>query len=289
MDSGRARLTFLGTGTSQGIPMIGCHCSVCVSDDPRDKRLRSSALVEYGGLSILVDAGPDFRVQMLRAGVSHLDAILLTHNHKDHTGGMDDTRSFNLVEHRPVNIFCEKYVLESLKREYAYAFAEPRYPGAPEWNVHVIDGNRPFAVSSNACDELLVWESGRGYRRCSPDSSCSPHPVEIIPIRGWHHKQKMLSVLGYRFGNVAYLTDMNNIDDSEIGKLKGVEYVTINCVRRTPHFSHFSLEEALGFFRKVGARESYITHISHLLPVHADFERGLPAGVHVAYDGLVLE
>ena len=283
-----AKLTFLGTGTSQGVPMIGCSCPVCRSADPRDSRLRSSAFVEYGGLSILVDCGPDFRTQMLRAGIAHVDAILLTHNHKDHTGGIDDTRSLNLIESHPVNIYCESYVLESLRREYSYAFAEPRYPGSPEWRMHVIDGSHPFEVRSNAGEDRLVWESGKGYHRLPGSAETAVPPVEIIPVRGWHHKEKKLSVLGYRFGNVAYLTDMNDIDEEEIGKLRGVEYVTINCVKRTPHFSHFSLKEALDFFEKVGARESYITHISHLLPLHAELEAELPPHVHPAYDGLVI-
>lgn len=285
-----AKLTFLGSGTSQGIPLIGCDCPVCSSSDPRDKRLRASVLVEYGGLSILVDAGPDFRQQMLRANVRHLDAILLTHNHKDHTGGLDDTRSFNLMESRPVNIYCEEYVENSLRREYSYAFAEPRYPGSPEWHMHRIDGAHPFQVHSNMEEDLLVWESGKGYHivknRLSP--SAIPSPVTVIPIQGWHHKVKKLSVLGYRFGDIAYLTDMNLIDDCEFEKLKGLKAVTINCVKRGGHYSHFSLQEALDFFERVGAEDSYITHISHLLPCFSEFEKELPGHVHLAYDGLVL-
>ncbi len=285
----KTRLTFLGTGTSQGVPMIGCGCDVCASADTRDKRLRSSVLVEYGGLSVLVDCGPDFRYQMLRAGVTHLDAILLTHNHIDHTGGLDDTRTFNLIESKPVNIYCEQYVENSLRKQYAYAFAEPRYPGAPEWHTHLIDGGKPFLVHSNAGEETLVWESGFGYRHLQPSDVRTPEPVEVIPIQGWHHKQKVLSVLGYRFGNIAYLTDMNLIEDSEFEKLRGLDAVTINCVKRTPHHSHFSLDEALSFFEKVGAKDSYLTHISHLLPPHAVLEAELPEHVHVAYDGLIIE
>lgn len=283
----KAKLTFLGTGTSQGVPMIGCGCPVCSSADPRDKRLRSSALVEYCGLTILVDCGPDFRTQMLRAGIRHIDAVLLTHNHKDHTGGLDDLRSFNLVESRPVNIYCEQYVLDSLKREYSYAFTEPRYPGSPEWRCHVIE-NEPFCVHSNEFEDKLVWESGKGYH-IIPRSGPEPEQVQIIPIHGWHQKSKAQSVLGFRFGDTAYLTDMNLIDDCEFEKLKGLDYVTINCVKRTGHFSHFSLPEALDFFERVGAKESYITHISHLLPSYREFEEELPEHVHAAYDGLTIQ
>lgn len=285
----RARLTFLGTGTSQGLPMIGCDCPVCRSLDPRDKRWRASVLVEYGALTILVDAGPDFRNQMLRAGIRHLDAILLTHNHKDHTGGLDDVRSLNLVEGHPVNIYCEEYVEQSLRREYSYAFAQPRYPGSPEWHMHRINGREPFVVHSNAIDEVLSWESGFGYRHLPPENAVDT-PETVIPVQGWHHRNRDLSVLGYRFGNIAYLTDICSIDDSEIyEKLQGLDAVTIGCVKRGAHFSHPSLQECLDFFGKVGARESYITHISHLLPAYADFDSELPADVHPAYDGLVLE
>ena len=285
----KTRLTFLGTGTSQGVPIIGCDCGVCASTDPRDKRLRASVLVEYGGLAICVDCGPDFRCQMLRAGVKHLDAVLLTHNHKDHTGGLDELRSFNLIERKPVNIFCEPYVEHSMRQEYSYAFAEPHYPGAPEWRVHNIDGRNPFKVWSNAAEPTLVWENGKGYHYERPKVDGPVAEVEIIPIQGWHHKQKMLSVLGYRFGDIAYLTDMNLIEDEEFEKLKGLKAVTINCVKRTGHFSHFSLPEALEFFGRVGAEQSYITHISHMLPAHAELDAELPPSVHPAYDGLVIE
>ena len=284
----KAKLTFLGTGTSQGVPMIGCRCPVCLSADPHDKRLRSSVLVAYGGLTILVDCGPDFRWQMLRAGVTHLDAILLTHNHKDHTGGLDDVRSFNLLEAKPVNIYCQEYVEQSLRREYSYAFDEKKYPGAPEWNVHRI-GREPFLVHSNASERTLVWESGFGYHYEAPAGAETVPPVEVVPIQGWHHKEKILSVLGFRFGNIAYLTDMNQIEESEFEKLKGLDFVTLNCVKIQPHYSHFSLREALDLFERIGAKESYITHISHLLPCHKDLAAMLPPHVHPAWDGLVLE
>ena len=294
----KTRLLFLGTGTSQGVPMIGCRCPVCTSADPRNKRLRASALVHCDGLDILVDAGPDFRYQMLRADVRHLDAILLTHNHKDHTGGLDDVRSFNLLEQKPVNIYCQGYVLESLKREYAYAFTKVLYPGAPEIKVNIIgggvgdeDGAMPFELHSNALEDTLIWESAKGYHH---EKAC-PSPEElalrttVVPIQGWHHAEKKLPVLGYRFGKIAYMTDLKLIEDKEIEKLQGLDCVTVNCVKRSSHHSHFSLQEAVDFFRKVGAKRSYLTHISHLLPAHEELEAELQSidkSFHVAYDGL---
>ena len=253
----KTRLTFLGTGTSQGIPMIGCGCEVCKSQDPRDKRLRASVLVEHEGLRILVDAGPDFRYQMLRAGVSSLDAILLTHNHKDHTGGLDDIRAFNYHEKRATQIYCEKYVEESLRKEYSYAFEEIKYPGAPEWDVHIID-EKPFTIKG----------------------------VEITPIRGRHFK---LPVLGYRFGNIAYCTDMNHIPEEEYSKLQGLDHFIINCVRRGRHISHYSLEQAMEVAEKVGAKHSWLTHLSHQLPCHEELTKELPEGILPAFDGLVIE
>ena len=253
----RTKLTFLGTGTSQGVPMIGCDCDVCRSSDPRDKRLRSSVLVEHEGLTILVDAGPDFRQQMLRAGVSHLDAILLTHNHKDHTGGLDDIRAFNYLEKQATHIYCEKYVEDSLRMEYSYAFAEKKFPGAPEWEVHEID-DKPFNING----------------------------VEIIPIRGRHYR---LPVLGFRFGYIAYCTDMNHIPEEEFSKLQGLDHFIINTVRYGKHISHFALDEAVAVARKVGAKHSWLTHLSHQLPCYSKLEAELPTGILPAYDGLILE
>ncbi|MBQ2371752.1 MAG: MBL fold metallo-hydrolase [Bacteroidales bacterium] len=253
----KTRLTFLGTGTSQGVPMIGCGCEVCKSTDPRDKRLRASVLVEHEGQKILVDAGPDFRYQMLRAGICSLDAILLTHNHKDHTGGLDDIRAFNYHEKKATQIYCEKYVEDSLRQEYSYAFAEVKYPGAPEWNVHIID-EKPFSING----------------------------VEIIPIRGKHFK---LPVLGYRFGNIAYCTDMNHISEEEYSKLQGLDHFIINCVRRGRHISHYSLEQAIEVAGKVGAEHSWLTHLSHQLPCYEELIKELPEGILPAFDGLAIE
>ena len=288
-----ARLTFLGTGTSQGVPMIGCDCNVCRSCDPKDKRLRSSVFVEYRGLDILVDAGPDFRQQMLRSGIRHIDAILLTHNHKDHTGGLDDVRAFNYIERAPIRIYCEKYVEDSLRNEYSYAFAEKRYPGVPEWQITNID-DRPFRVHANIPSVRLVWVEGKGYEKIpvTPESWAEtrqrpvPEEAEIIPVRGRHY---MLPVLGYRFGRIAYLTDMNFIPEEEFGKLRGLDHLIINCVRRGRHISHFSLEQAIEVAEKVGARQAYLTHLSHQLPRYEELCAELPPAIRPAYDGLVIE
>ena len=281
----KARLTFLGTGTSQGVPMIGCGCDVCRSTDSRDKRLRSSVFVEYEGMNLLVDAGPDFRQQMLRAGISHVDAILLTHNHKDHTGGLDDIRAFNYLEKRATEIYCEKYVEDSLRLEYGYAFAEKKYPGAPEWHVHNIDSN-PFTVRCGGPYEVLEWTSGQGYVRSLAGEHDVARSTEITPIRGMHYT---LPVLGYRFGNIAYCTDMNYIPEEEFEKLQGLDHFIINCVKYGKHISHFSIEEAVETARKVGAKHSWLTHLSHQLPSHENLEKELPDGIRPAYDGLILE
>ena len=253
-------ITFLGTGTSQGIPMIGCTCEVCTSDDLRDKRLRCSALIRYEGHNFLIDAGPDFRQQMLREGIAHLDAILLTHNHKDHTGGLDDVRSFNYLEKRSFPIFCEAHVQDSLKKEYYYVFQEKPYPGAPEMDIHLIT-SLPFEIGS----------------------------VPVVPIRAMHYK---LPVLGFRFGNCAYLTDANYIPESEFGKLHDLDIFVLNTVRRGHHISHYALEEAIDVCRRVGARRSYLTHLSHMLPRHAVLTQelsALPFSLQPACDGLTVE
>lgn len=252
-------ITFLGTGTSQGIPMIGCRCEVCASSDPHDSRLRSSALIRWREKTFLIDAGPDFRQQMLRENVSHIDAILLTHNHKDHTGGLDDVRSFNYLERRSFPIYCEAHVLESLKKEYYYAFAENPYPGAPEMDVHLIT-SQPFRIDG----------------------------VPVIPIRAMHYK---LPVLGFRFGSCAYLTDANYIPETEFEKLRGLDIFVLNAVKRGHHISHYALEEAVEICRRVGARRSFLTHLSHMLPRHALLKQelaALPFRLEPAFDGLTL-
>ncbi len=283
-------MEFLGSGTSQGVPVIGCDCAVCRSEDRRDKRLRSSVLVDYEGLRILVDAGPDFRYQMLRAGVRHLDAILLTHNHKDHTGGLDDVRALNYNDGRAEEIYCEEYVEQSLRLEYSYAFAEHKYPGVPEWNIHRIGGAdcKPFMVTVDNSRPRLSW-SDAGYVEIPGDPSALPHSAEVIPVRGMH---AALPVLGFRFGNIAYCTDMNFIPEEEFSKLRGLDHFIINTVKRGKHNSHWSLEEALAVCEKVGARHSWLTHLSHRLPKYEDFvdELKLKYGGKIlpAYDGLVI-
>ncbi len=281
----KTRLKFLGTGTSQGVPMIGCGCDVCRSRDPRDKRLRASVLVEYEGLVILVDAGPDFRQQMLREGVTHLDAILLTHNHKDHTGGLDDIRAFNYLEKRATEIYCEKYVEDALRLEYSYAFADKKYPGAPEWHVHNIDEN-PFEIRCGGPYEVLSWEPGMGYVHSTAGQDDPVRTARIIPIRGMHYK---LPVLGYRFGDIAYCTDMNHIPEEEFAKLEGLDHFVINCVKYGKHLSHYSLEEAVETAQKVGARHTWLTHLSHQLPCYNELAAELPEGILPAYDGLIIE
>lgn len=237
--------------------MLGCTCPVCKSTDAKDKRMRSSVYVEYQGLKLLVDAGPDFRTQLLRENISHIDAILLTHNHKDHTGGLDDVRSFNYFERRAFPIYCEDYVQQSLRKEYSYAFDEHPYPGAPQYELHTIT-NEPFCVQG----------------------------VEVVPVRALHYK---LPVLGFRFGKFGYLTDASAIDDSELEKFKGVDYFVVNAIRFEKHISHFTLGEALEVIAKVGAKRSFLTHLSHQLPIHASLQKLLPEGVEPAFDGLRIE
>ena len=291
------RLRFLGTGTSQGVPIIACQCPVCKSRDPRDKRFRSAAFVEYEGLNILIDAGPDFRSQMLAADIRHLDAILLTHNHKDHTGGLDDVRSFNYIDRKAAEIYCEERVLKSLKNDYSYAFEEEKYPGAPEWHVHLID-ERPFRVESLENSGELVWVHDKGYFYRQPDGSLAhtgeivseashEHP-NVVPIRGLHGQ---MPVLGFRFGNIAYITDMSSIEDTELEKLRGLKHLTLNTVSYNPHHSHFSLQEAVALAQRIGAEHTWITHLSHTFPTHGEFVRELRqyGNIEPAYDGLVIE
>lgn len=260
------KITFLGTGTSQGVPMIGCTCKVCKSADPRDNRLRTSALVETDGFRILIDCGPDFRQQMLRENISDLDAVILTHQHKDHTGGLDDIRAFNYFRKEAFPVYAEPIVQESLKMEYSYAFAEYKYPGVPDYILHTID-ETPFTITKTL-----------------PDGSVKS--LEITPIRVFHYR---LPILGFRFGKMAYITDGSSIPAEEFHKLQGLDLLIINTVRKEKHISHFSLQEALQIIEKAAAPRNYLTHMSHQIGTHKELLEILPKNVLPAYDCLQVE
>lgn len=257
------KITFLGTGTSQGVPMIGCNCHVCKSSDIKDNRLRTSALVEYCGFKILIDCGPDFRQQLLRENISDIDAVILTHQHKDHTGGLDDIRAFNYFRKSAFPIYAEPNVQESLKMEYSYAFAEYKYPGVPEYDLQTIS-EEPFTITKMAEDGTLK-------------------SITITPIRVYHY---MLPILGFRIGNMAYITDGSSIPESEFDKLKGLSLFIINTVRKEKHISHFSLPEAIDVIKRVGAPQNYLTHLSHQIGTYNELIQILPENVLPAYDGL---
>lgn len=253
------KLTFLGTGTSQGVPVIGCRCGVCTSDDRRDRRLRTSAMVETGDVRLVIDAGPDFRWQMLRTGVRRIDAILLTHEHKDHIGGIDDVRAFNFVDYplvRRIDLYGTARTLAAVRKDYDYAFDRHKYRGVPEIELREIDPARPFSVKE----------------------------VEIVPVAG--HHSPYFEVTGFRIGPLAYLTDFKTIAPAEVAKLEGVEVLAVNALRHAPHDSHFNLAEALELIDRVKPRAAYLTHMSHEMGRYADVEPTLPEGVHLAYDGL---
>ena len=257
------KLTFLGTGTSQGVPVIGCRCRVCTSADRRDHRLRTSAMVETRGVRLVIDAGPDFRYQMLRTGVRHLDGILLTHEHKDHIGGLDDVRAFNFVDYPPtvhrVDIYASPRTAACVRKDFDYAFAQDKYRGVPEIALHEIDVERPFTIQG----------------------------VEIIPVSG-HHSERF-TVTGYRIGRLAYLTDFKTIAESEVEKLRGVEVLVVNALRFAEHYSHFNVAEAVELIRRAGPREARLTHMSHDSGLQAETEPTLPPGVRMACDTLEIE
>ena len=251
------KLIFLGTGTSQGIPIIACKCPVCLSTDKRDKRLRTSVLIEVDGKNIVIDSGPDFRYQMLRAKVEKLDAIIFTHEHKDHTAGLDDVRAFNWVNKKAVDVYAEERVQASLKQEFAYIFAEFRYPGIPQLNLWTVE-NKAFNIKG----------------------------TQIIPIRVKHFK---LPVYAYRIADLAYITDANYISPEEKEKLKGLKVLVVNALRKEKHLSHFTLSEALALIEELKPEVAYLTHFSHQLGFHKDISKELPANVFMAYDGLEIE
>jgi len=248
--------TVLGTGTSSGVPMIGCDCEVCTSMDKKDKRLRSSILVQSPNTTLVVDTGPDFRYQMLRKKVRHLDAVLYTHPHKDHMAGLDDVKAYNFLAKKPMNIYADSLTEEALRRDFYYAFTDTKYPGIPELNLNTIT-LEPFVVGD----------------------------IPIIPIQVWHLK---MPVLGFRFGRFTYITDANRIDEPEKEKIKGTEVLVLNALRKKQHISHFTLGEAIELANELEVPEAYFTHISHQLGRHQDIEGELPEGIHLAYDGLEL-
>ncbi|RLD70086.1 MAG: MBL fold metallo-hydrolase [Bacteroidetes bacterium] len=251
------KITFLGTGTSQGVPVIGCGCKVCISADVRDKRLRSSVLVEQGELRVVIDTGPDFRQQMLRCGCSKLNAVLFTHEHRDHISGLDDIRAFNYIQKSPMDVYGEERVMRALNSSFPYVFAEKKYPGIPQVRMHTI-----------TTDAFQIGE------------------MEVIPIRMMHYR---LPVLGFRLGDFAYLTDGNYIPEAEKEKLFGVKHLVVNALRRETHISHFTLSEAVSLIEELSPRMGYLTHISHQMGVYAELEKELPSRIRSAYDGLVLE
>ncbi|MFT5859870.1 MAG: phosphoribosyl 1,2-cyclic phosphate phosphodiesterase [Flavobacteriaceae bacterium] len=252
------KVTLLGTGTSQGVPVIACKCEVCSSDDRKDNRLRCSILIEYNDLNYAVDCGPDFRQQMLRLDVESLDGIIFTHEHKDHVAGLDDVRAFNYQSQRDMDIYCDENVEAKLRMEFGYAFAENRYPGVPKLNVIPIS-KEPFKLRNGK---------------------------EIIPIEVMHHR---LPVLGFRFGTFTYITDAKTVSDEERKKMSGTKILIVNALRKEEHISHFNLEEALKFISDIGPERAYLTHISHLFGKHEEIESLLPDNVFVAYDGMKLE
>ncbi|HEY5748671.1 MAG TPA: MBL fold metallo-hydrolase [Chryseolinea sp.] len=251
------KITFLGTGTSQGVPVIGCRCEVCQSLDFRNKRLRTSIHVEISGQSFVVDTGPDFRQQMLRENVQRLAAVLFTHAHRDHTAGLDDVRAYNFMQNSDMPVYGRREVLDQLKMEFAYAFAKDAYPGLPRITLNQID-ERPFEVNG----------------------------VPVTPLPVLHLR---LPVLGFRFGNFSYITDANVIPEETLGRLKGTEILVLNALQIESHVSHFNLSEALAMIERIKPAKAYLTHISHKLGLHGAVEKKLPQNVHLAYDGLQVD
>ena len=246
------QVTFLGTGTSTGIPQIGCTCPVCTSTDPRDSRLRTSAIVEIEGKNILIDCGPDFRQQMLRFHIKRIDAVLVTHIHYDHTGGIDDLRPFG--ENGTVPIYLEPSVAEGIRNRLPYCFADHRYPGVPNICLQEI-GLSPFLIAG----------------------------IEIVPIRVMHYK---LPIFAFRIGDFGYITDANYVSDASLVQFEGCKVLVVNGLQINPHISHFSLDEALQVLAHINPKLGIITHISHHLGLHQEVSKCLPSNVILAYDGL---
>jgi phosphoribosyl 1,2-cyclic phosphate phosphodiesterase len=251
------RITFLGTGTSQGIPIIACPCAVCNSGDIRDNRLRTSLLIEENGKTFVIDTGPDFRQQMLRENVKQMDAVIFTHEHKDHTAGFDDIRAFNFILRKKMDVYASARVQEAIRREFAYIFSDFKYPGIPEIDLHLIE-NKPIEI----------------------------HGVEFRPIEVTHYR---LPVFGYRVGDFTYITDANYISEQEKEKIKGSKVLVLNALRKEEHISHFTLQQAIDLVEEIKPEKAYFTHISHQLGLHAEIQNELPPNVFLAYDGLKLE
>ena len=250
------KITFLGTGTSSGVPMIACDCEVCTSTDKKDKRLRPSIMVQSANTTIVVDTTPDFRYQMLREKVKKLDAVLFTHPHKDHIAGLDDVRAFNFFNKKKMDVYANSLTEEALKREFGYAFSDKKYPGVPDIELNTITLD-PFSIGD----------------------------ILIEPIQVWHLK---MPVFGFRFGKFTYVTDANKIDEEEKEKIRGSEIFVVNVLRKQSHISHFSLGEAIDLVQKLEVPTGYFTHISHQLGLHQAIEAELPDDIHLAYDGLVV-
>ncbi len=251
------RITILGSGTSQGVPVISCKCEVCQSNIPLDKRLRSSILISSKNTNVVVDCTPDFRQQMLKANVNRLNAIVFSHEHQDHIGGLDDIRAYNFTQKKPMDIWVTQRVLGRLKQMFDYAFAEEKYPGAPEMKTHII-GQEYFTINN----------------------------LKFTPIFALHGK---LPVTGFRIGDFTYLTDVNQVPENEMKKVIGSKVVMVSALRKDKHHSHFSLPEAINFINNTGAEKGYLTHISHQMGLHNEVEKELPPHIKLAYDGLVLE
>lgn len=251
------KVTFLGTGTSQGVPVIGCQCNVCLSKNSKDKRLRTSILIEFeNNKNIVIDTGPDFRQQMLRENVSKLDAVLYTHEHKDHTAGLDDVRAYNFLHKMDMPIYARKNVLDQLKKEFEYIFTDNKYPGVPRVVINEVK-NKMFKL----CDHSIL-------------------PIEVL-----HYK---LPVFGYRINDFTYITDANQINPKELEKIKGTKILVINALRRKKHISHFTLDEALDLIHQIKPEKAYLTHASHYLGTHNEVSNELPNNIYLAYDGLTI-